>query len=240
MSGPPNTSSQELIDICTLEHALRLIKDTLQVLHLHIVSPRGEWNQLLCRISFCDFACLTTLHAPLQLLVNKQEKVDGEMMKLHHSLPPKLQELWLNDDGAVLWLNHYDFISPYNIDWTLDEMWFGQRNHPIHTDKEVIKLAEDLLSGLDAHIPALGSLKLLFYFFDSPAWGQRDISIIRDALLPFNGYGRVTVSIFELLKRSYRCQGGVDSLATNGQYPPYFIEEMIERGTKTDGYQREH
>lgn len=240
MSGPPNSSSQALVDIYTLEQALGLVKTTLQTLHLHIVSPRGKWNQLLRRISFFDFPCLTTLHAPLQLLVNKQEEIDGETMKLHHSLPPTLQELWLNDDGAVLWLNHHDFISPYNIDWTLDDMWFGQKNHPIHTDEEVFELVEDLLSGLDAHIPALRSLKLLFYFFGSPAWGQRDISTIRDALMPFNGHGRVTVSIFELLKRSYRCQGGSDSLATNGQYPPYFHERSLEATAKTDKHIREH
>lgn len=240
MNGPPNTSSQALVDISTLEQALRLIKDTLQTLHLHIVSPRGAWHQLLQRICFCDFPCLTTLHAPLQLLVNKQEKVDGHTMKLQHALPPTLQELWLNDDGAVLWLNHYDFISPCNIDWTLDDMWFGQRNHPIHTDEEVVGLVQDLLSSLDAHVPALRSLKLLFYFFDSPAWGHRDVPSIRDALARFDDYGRVTVSIYELLKRSYRCQGGFDSLATNGQYPPYFDKKSIEAATKTDKYIREH
>ncbi|CAD0099913.1 unnamed protein product [Aureobasidium mustum] len=240
MSGPPNTTSQALVDVCTLEQALRLIKDTLQALHLHIVSPRGEWHQLLRRISFRDFARLTTLHAPLQLLLNKQEKVDGKTMKLHQSLPATLQELWPNDDGAVLWLNHYDFISPYNIDWTLNDMWFGQTNHPIHTDEDIVRVVEDYLSGFHIHTPALRSLKLLFYFFDSPAWGQRDISMIRNALLPFNGHERVTVSVFELLKRSYKCQGGSDSLATNGQYPPYFQERSIEAATETDKYIREH
>ncbi|KAI4741774.1 hypothetical protein E4T50_07797 [Aureobasidium sp. EXF-12298] len=173
MSGPPNISSQALVDIHTLEQALGL-------------------------------------------------------------------ELWLNDDGAVLWLNHHDFISPYNIDWTLDDMWFGRKTHPIHTDEEVVDLVEDLVSGLHAYIPALRSLKLLFYFFDSPAWGQRDISTIRDALMPFNGHERVTISIFELLKRSCRFQGGSDSLATNGQYPPYFHEKSLEAATKTDKHIREH
>lgn len=240
MSGPPDATSQALVDVSTLEQALRLIKDTLQTLHLHIVSPRGEWHQLLHRISFCDFHRLTTLHAPLQLLVNKQEKTDGETIELHHSLPATLQELWLNDDGAVLWLNHYDFISPYNIDWTLDDMWFGQRNHPMHTDEEIIRLVEDYLSDFHMHTPALRSLKLLFYFFDSPAWGQRDFPMIRDALLPYNVYERFTISVFELLKRSYRCQGGSDSLATNGQYPPYFDEKSIQAATKTDKYIREH
>lgn len=122
MLTEPDPSVDALVDMSILEQALRLVKNTLEILHLHIVSPRGKWNQLLRRISFHDFHHLATLHAPLQMLVNKQERGNGDVAKLHHSLPVSLQQLWLNDDGAVLWLNHSDFVNPYRMDWTLDNM----------------------------------------------------------------------------------------------------------------------
>ncbi|KAI4725929.1 hypothetical protein E4T49_06317 [Aureobasidium sp. EXF-10728] len=238
MVGDPDPSIQALVNVSVLERALRLVKDTLQSLHLHIVSPRADWGQLLRRISFCDFPCLTTLHVPLQLLVNKQKTINGEMMKLHHSLPATLQELWLNDDGAVLWLNHSDFLKPWELDWELDRAWFDQQNHPIHTDEEVINIITEFLHDSHIHTPALRSLKLLFYFFDSLTWGHRKVSFIKDALISFVGHDRVAVEIYEVLKRAYRCHNG-NSLITIGEYPPYFHEAIIDAATNTEKYIRE-
>lgn len=173
----------------------------------------------------------------MQILVNKQKPGKG----IQDSLPTSLEELWLNDDGAVLWLHHRDFINPWNINWDLDAMWWGQTNHPIHSDDEIIQLVSSFLDSAHVHTPALKSLKLLFYFFESTAWGKRDIERIQDALVKGDDgmNGVVAVSVYELLKRSCFYQSGMDSLARNGQYPAYFTEEMIERGTNTDGYQRE-
>jgi hypothetical protein len=119
----PDALLQKLVDVDVLERALRVVRDTLQVLHLHIVPPRAQWNQCLRSMSLQDFPALHILHVPLQLLTDKRNSAS----RLHESLPRSLRELWLNDDGALLWLNHIDYSSPIGEHWTLDHSWFQKK-----------------------------------------------------------------------------------------------------------------
>ncbi|KAI4851976.1 hypothetical protein E4T44_01790 [Aureobasidium sp. EXF-8845] len=227
----PNASSQVLVDVGVLERALRVVKDTLKVLHLHIVPPRAAWNQCLRSMSFQEFSILATLHVPLQLIANKSNKAS----RLHHSLPRSLRELWLNDDGALLWLHHSDLNNPYGEYWALDNFWFERQNHPVHADDEIVSLMADFLSDSHFHTPHLESLTLLFYSFFSRAWGQRDVPIMRDALESTGGANGIVIDVHELLKRSYRLQGYL----SNGQYPPYFTREAIRKGLDLGKHRRE-
>jgi hypothetical protein len=228
----PDASSQNLVDVDVLERALRAVRNTLQVLHLHIVPPRALWNQCLRSMSFHDFPTLHTLHVPLQLIADKRNTTS----RLHEALPRSLRELWLNDDGAVLWLHHMDFINPYGLEWALDKFWFEGKNHPVHTDEEVISLIADYLSDSHLHTPSLKSLNLLFYFFKSNTWGQRDISLFQNTLETIGCANGVMISASELLKRSYRLQGDTSA---NGQYPPYFTRAVIRKGLDLEKHRRE-
>ncbi|THX53712.1 hypothetical protein D6D06_05935 [Aureobasidium pullulans] len=173
----PNASSQKLVDVDVLERALRVVRNTLQVLHLHIVPPRAPWNQCLRSISFQDF--------------------------------PK---------------------------WTLDNYWYEKKNHPIHSDAEITSLISDYLSDFHLYTPHLQSLNLLFYFFKSSTWGHRDVLFIGDALRMAKCANGVVLSVFELLKRSYRLQR---DLSTNGQYPPYFSRAVMKKGLDLTKHRRE-
>ncbi|THY71131.1 hypothetical protein D6C86_07435 [Aureobasidium pullulans] len=228
----PNASSQKLVDVDILERALRVVRNTLQVLHLHIVPPRAPWNQCLRSMSFQDFPSLHTLHVPLQFLADKGNTTS----RLHKSLPRSLRELWLNDDGALLWLNHLDFNSPHGEEWTLDNYWYEKKNHPIHSDAEITSLVSDYLSDFHLYTPHLESLNLLFYFFKSSTWGHRDVSFIGDTLRTAKCAKGVTLCVFELLKRSYRLQR---DLSTNGQYPPYFSRAVMKKGLDLKKHRRE-
>jgi hypothetical protein len=228
----PDASSQNLVDVDVLERALRAVRNTLQVLHLHIVPPRALWNQCLRSMSFHDFPTLHTLHVPLQLIADKRNTTS----RLHEVLPRSLRELWLNDDGAVLWLHHMDFINPYGLEWALDKFWFEGKNHPVHTDEEVISLIADYLSDSHLYTPYLESLNLLFYFFKSNTWGQRDVSLFKNALEAMGCANGVVIEVFEVLKRSYRLQGDTSA---NGQYPPYFTRAVIRKGLDLENHRRE-
>jgi hypothetical protein len=228
----PNALSHTLIHSNILEQALRVVKNTLQVLHLHIVSPRAMWNQCLRSMSFQDFPTLHTLHVPLQLIANKGNTTS----RLHESLPRSLRELWLNDDGALLWLNHMHFINPHGGDWMLDEFWFEMKNHPVHTDGEIVSLIADYLADFHLFTPHLESLDLLFYFFFSRTWGQRDVESIRDSLRTIGCANGVMTSASELLKRSYCLQGDTSA---DGQYPPYFTKAVIKKGLHLEDHRRE-
>jgi hypothetical protein len=227
----PNASSQVLVDVDVLERALRVVKDTLKVLHLHIVPPRAAWNRCLRSMSFQEFFVLATLHVPLQLIANKSNKTP----RLHQSLPRSLRELWLNDDGALLWLHHSDLNNPYREHWALDDFWFERQNHPVHADDEIVSLMADFLSDSHLHTPHLESLTLLFYSFFSRAWGQRDVPFMRDALESTGFANGIVIDVHELLKRSYRVQGDL----SNGEYPPYFTRTAIREGLNLDKHRRE-
>lgn len=228
----PSASSQNLVNLDVLERALRVVKDTLRVLHLHIVPPRAYWNQCLGSISFHDFTALSTLHVPLQLLADKADTTS----RLHESLPRSLRELWLNDDGALLWLCHHNFIHPWGEDWSLDEFWFEKKHHPVHTDEEIVTFIADYFSDSHLHTPHLESLDLLFYFSKNCTWGHRDVSFIAHILGTIACTDGVTLSVSELLKRSYRLQG---DLATNGQYPPYFTRAVMKAASNLEQHRRE-
>jgi hypothetical protein len=129
-------------------------------------------------MSLSDFAVLETLHVPLQFIADKRNTTS----RLHDSLPRSLRELWLNDDGALLWLNHQDFIHPIAEHWMLDTFWFEGNYHPVHTDEEIIALIAEYLAKSHLYTPYLESLNLLFYFFLSRTWGQRNVDLIRDSL----------------------------------------------------------
>ncbi|KAI4751089.1 hypothetical protein E4T52_16396 [Aureobasidium sp. EXF-3400] len=189
----PDTLLEKLVDVDVLKRALRIVRNTLQVLHLHIVPPRAQWNQ-------------------------------------------SVRELWLNDDGALLWLNHIDYSSPISEHWTLNDSWFQKKHHPVHADEEIISVVADYLSDFHLYTPHLESLDLLLYFFKSCSWGHRDVSFIREALRTTKGANRVRNSVSELLKRSYHLQG---DLSTHGQYPPYFTRAIIKRGMDLGNHRRE-
>jgi hypothetical protein len=196
------------------------------------VPPRALWNQCLRSISFQDFSALHTLHVPLQLIADKTNTT----FRLHEALPRSLRELWLNDDGALLWLHHMDFSNPYGLEWALDSVWFETQNHPIHTDAEIISLLADYLQDFHLHTPCLKSLNMLFYFFKSNTWGQRDVSLLEDTLDAMGRADGVMISASELLKRSYRLQGDTSA---NGQYPPYFTRAVIRKGLDLEKHRRE-
>lgn len=228
----PTASSGNLVNVDVLERALRVVRSTLQVLHLHIVPPRAYWNQCLRSMSFRDFAALNTLHVPLQLLADKADATS----RLHESLPSSLRELWLNDDGALLWLCHHNFIHPHGEEWSLDEVWFEKKHHPVHTDEEIVSLIADYLSDIHLHTPHLQSLDLLFYFSTNRTWGHRDVTFIADTLKTIKRVDGVTILVAELLKRSYCLQG---KLATNGQNPPYFTRAVRRAGSDLGNHRRE-
>jgi hypothetical protein len=182
-------------------------------------------------MSFQEFSVLATLHVPLQLIANKSNKTP----RLHQSLPRSLRELWLNDDGALLWLHHSDLNNPYGEHWALDDFWFESQNHPVHADDEIVSLMADFLSDSHLHTPHLESLTLLFYSFFSRAWGQRDVPFMRDALESTGFANGIVIDVHELLKRSYRLQGYL----SNGQYPPYFTRAVIRKGLDLGKHRRE-
>jgi hypothetical protein len=183
-------------------------------------------------MSFQDFPTLHTLHVPLQLIADKTNTTS----RLHEALPRSLRELWLNDDGALLWLHHMDFINPYGLEWALNKFWFEGKNHPVHTDGEMISLMADYLSDSHLHTPHLKSLNLLFYFFKSNTWGQRDVSLFKETLGTRGCAGGVVIEVNEVPKRSYCLQG---DRSANGQYPPYFTRAVIRQGLDLEKHRRE-
>ncbi|KAI4763805.1 hypothetical protein E4T52_02477 [Aureobasidium sp. EXF-3400] len=186
------------------------------------IPPYDWFNQCLQRLDFSSFGVLTTLHVPFELLVDK-----ALSPTLALSLPPSLKNLWLNDDGARLWLNHHSFWAPIkgyhfetNVNPVYDPSW-----HPLHTDQEIIDVTYDLLMNRRARVPDLKTLRLIFYSGKWPCWPERDFALIETTLLPVGESTGVQVSVDKVHERPCVCDG--KSVHT-GQDPPYFTLDAIQ------------
>jgi hypothetical protein len=221
----PDRSSEMLIDTQVLGQALEVVRETLVCFHLHIVPPMDWFNQYLQRLDFSTFNVLTTLHVPLQLLTNKTSPYT-----LAKSLPSSLKHLWLNDDGACLWLNHQLFWNPRqdyyfedNVNPALDPAW-----HPIHTDQDIVDVISDFLLDWQAHVPYLKTLRLIIYSINWACWAERDEELLNTTLVIAGQRAGVEVSVHRVHER--HCIRGRKSIRTV-QDPPYFTLNSI-RGSR--------
>ncbi|KEQ59136.1 uncharacterized protein M437DRAFT_57737 [Aureobasidium melanogenum CBS 110374] len=217
----PDRSSERLVNTQILRKSLGLVQNTLETFHLHIVPPYDWFNQYLQRLDLSSFGVLTTLHVPFELLIDK-----ALSPTLAISLPPSLKHLWLNDDGAQLWLNHHSFWAPIkgyhietNVNPVCDPSW-----HPIHTDQEIIDVTYEFLMNWRARVPDLRTLRLIFYSVKWPCWPERDTALIGATLVPVGESTGIQVSVNKVHERPCVCDG--KSVHT-GQDPPYFTLDAI-------------
>ncbi|KAI4723323.1 hypothetical protein E4T48_00333 [Aureobasidium sp. EXF-10727] len=234
VNGPakytPDRLSERLVNTQVLGRSLELVRHTLQSLHLHIVPPFDWFNQYLQTLDFSEFRALTTLHVPLQLLVSKHSS-----STLVSSLPSSLRTLWLNDDGACLWLNHQLFWNPlpdYHFENDANPV-FDTSYHPIHTDQEIIDVMAKFLSDWRVYVPDLQSVRLVFYSMHWSCWAERDEETIRMALQLAGQKGGVQVSVHKVHERE--CIHRRRSVLT-GQNPPYFALQTISKGRLSKGH----
>lgn len=236
--SPPDVSSKDLVDLSILERALSLVRNTLEIFHLHILPPFDDFNQYLSRMSFSDFPCLTTLHVPFQLLLggNRQEE-------LANALPQSLVHLWLNDDAVPLWLNHDQFFNEtehdehdyYSDPDYVTEFPDGVRYlqvRPLHTDAEVVRAIANYLADFQKSTPFLKTLNLLLYeHLNYWCWDQRDDKTIADLLKPCGQNAGIDVSVIVLPERTHYSDIDQSDLSRSvrGQGPPYFDLNTIQR-----------
>jgi hypothetical protein len=207
----PDVQGERLLDTQVLQSSLNIVQNSLVTLHIHIVPPVHRINQNLRSIDFSRFEALTELHAPLQLLADKDSS-----RSLADSLPPALRRLWLNDDATRLWLNHDYFMYPQDSQAnSIDDALL----HPMYTDQEVIDIISNLLSDWRAHVPQLQVLRLLIEHVHCANWRPRDTSYIRKTL---ELAGRLT-KLHTTVTQVWRFNA-----PDRGQDPPHFSRECIK------------
>jgi hypothetical protein len=207
----PDPQSERLLETQVLQSSLNIVQKSLVTLHIHVVPPVNRSNQNLRSIDFSRFESLTELHAPLQLLANKDSS-----RSLADSLPATLRRLWLNDDATRLWLNHDYFMCPQDFQANpVDDSLL----HPIYTDQEVIDIMSYFLSDWRAYVPQLQVLRLLIEHIHCASWRPRDTSYIRKTL---ELAGRLT-DLHTTVTQVWRYNP-----SNRGQDPPHFSEKCIK------------
>lgn len=201
-----------------------MVKDTLDSFHFHVTPPKHRGcriNQNLRSISFSSFATLTTLHVPLQLLLGKDRNT-----KLRNQLPQSLVNLWLNDDGLALWVNHNRFRNFHHYYDESADHFHDPLFHPIRTDQEIIAVMLDFLADWRSSTPLLRAIKLLFYKYWPVCFDPRDVSSLAASLEPCSQDMGLKIRVYHLPWRPNYHHSRYD---VQGQVAPYFNEEVVEQ-----------